>query len=410
MQFLNKQAVTTPIVDTVFAVSRLAKEAIQVHGRDAVTNATLGTLLDEDNQLVAFDSVFNNYNNMDNRKKASYASSIAGNDSFREHVWHWVTRGIDINLHHSVIATSGGTGALSTTMSHILDRGETIILPEIGWGPYTMMADDNGLSYETYTMFDGDHFNLASFKETCLRVLEKQNKLLIVMNDPCHNPTGYSMTKAEWQEVISFINTCSEKAPCVILNDVAYIDYGYHANETNKYMEAFHELSENAIVMIAFSLSKSLTSYGLRCGAAIIVGQNEKAVKEIETVFEKSARARWSNIANGAMENFVEVTTTRRAQFLQEKAKYVDLLKKRSEVFLSEAITCKLPCYPYKEGFFITIAVEDPKKLDAFHQALIDNLIFTIKVKKGIRVALCSLTIDNCYGLATKMKKILDTV
>ncbi|MFR4325779.1 MAG: hypothetical protein ACLT22_16995 [Coprobacillus cateniformis] len=36
--------------------------------------------------------------------------------------------------------------------------------------------------------------------------------------------------------------------------------------------------------------------------------------------------------------------------------------------------------------------------------------IYTIKVNKGIRVALCSLSVEKCQGLAFKMKDILDSL
>ena len=36
--------------------------------------------------------------------------------------------------------------------------------------------------------------------------------------------------------------------------------------------------------------------------------------------------------------------------------------------------------------------------------------IYTVKVNKGIRVAVCSLPVKKCYGLAKRMKQILDSV
>ena len=35
--------------------------------------------------------------------------------------------------------------------------------------------------------------------------------------------------------------------------------------------------------------------------------------------------------------------------------------------------------------------------------------IYTVKVNKGIRVAVCSLSSEKCRGLAKRMKEILDT-
>ena len=38
------------------------------------------------------------------------------------------------------------------------------------------------------------------------------------------------------------------------------------------------------------------------------------------------------------------------------------------------------------------------------------NNIFAVVVNKGIRVAICSLPVKQCKGLAPKMKEILDRV
>ena len=47
---------------------------------------------------------------------------------------------------------------------------------------------------------------------------------------------------------------------------------------------------------------------------------------------------------------------------------------------------------------------------DRYHEALMDNNIFTVKVNKGIRVAICSMNVEACKGLAKRMKDILDTI
>lgn len=139
------------------------------------------------------------------------------------------------------------------------------------------------------------------------------------------------------------------------------------------------------------------------------MAQAEAAVRDVEIVFEKAARATWSNIPNAAMENFTYVTTTNYDAYMKEKAMYVDLLKQRSEIFTSEADACGLVYYPYKEGFFVTVKIEDNDLRDTFHELLMKQHIYTVKVNKGIRVAVCSLSTEKCKGLAKRMKDILDT-
>lgn len=409
MRFVKEQVDLKPIVDTVFAIVKKAKETKQEIGEENVVDATIGSLYDEHGKIVAFDSVFSTLKQLPNEVMAAYAGSFTGNPNYREHVYDWVVGDRSV-LPHSVIATPGGTGAVSITVSETLDEGETLIIPEICWGSYSLMASMDNLKTKSYALFDGDHFNIASLKETCEEVMKTQNKLVIVINDPCHNPTGYSLSQQEWDEVIDYLNECGKKVPVVLLNDIAYIDYSYRGKAARDYIKTFDRISEHVFVVIAFSISKSMTSYGMRCGAAILMAQKEESVREVEIVFEKAARAIWSNVNNAAMENFVTVVTDNKAAYEAEKDEYVDLLKERSDIFTSEADACGLEYYPYKEGFFVTVKIEDNNVRNAYHEALMKEHIYTVMVNKGIRVAVCSLPVEKCKGLAARMKKILDEV
>lgn len=408
MTFTRKSADLTPIEDTVFAVVRMAKKDKEENGEDAVTDATIGSLCDESGKLVAYPSVFDHYNKIDSRTKAAYASSFSGNPDYREQVYQWVTQGISLNLAHSVIATPGGSGADSTALKTFLEQGQTVILPDIAWGSYKLMASENNLKSVTYEMFDGDHFNLNSVKETVKEVMKQQDKIVLVVNDPCHNPTGYSMTQSEWQQLIAFLNECSETVPCVLVDDIAYIDYSYDLSHSRDYMKNFESIGDNVMIAMAFSCSKTLTSYGLRCGAAVILAQKKEAVREAEIVLEKAARATWSNIPNAAMDNFVWVVTDNRETFLKEKQAYIDLMKQRSSLFLKEAKECGLEVYPYKEGFFVTLRVTDNARNRRIHQNFLDHHIYTVRVNKGIRVAVCSLSVQKIHGLAQRVKAIME--
>ena len=291
-----------------------------------------------------------------------------------------------------------------------LDAGETLLIPDVAWGSYTLMAHEYNINTLTYSMFEADHFNLDSVKEKVNQLIEKQDRIVMVINDPCHNPTGYSLTHKEWKELVSFINEVSKKVPFILIDDIAYIDYSNDLDHSRTYMETWNDLSENAMVVVAFSCSKTLTSYGLRCGAAIILNQSAEAVREVEIVFEKKARATWSNIPNAAMENFTWLVTHDKEKLLAEKQKYIDLMAERSSIFLKEAKACGLETYPYKEGFFVTLSMKDNDFRNRYHQALMDEHIYTVCVNHGIRVAVCSLPLKKVAGLAATMKRIQESI
>lgn len=406
MSFIRENADVTPIVDTVFTVVRQAAEAKQKFGEDAVVDATIGSLYDEDGKLVAMKTVFENYDRIDDRRKAKYAASFLGNDTFREAVRNWVLGESGCTLPASVAATPGGTGAVNLTIDLCLEAGQTLVIPNIGWGSYAIMANNAGIGVKRYEMFDGDSFNLNSFNSVCREVMEEQKKLVVVINDPCHNPTGYSMTHSEWQAVIRTLNELSEIGSVVLLNDIAYIDYSYNLVDVRSYMKYFNEISNNVLVVIAFSCSKLMTSYGLRCGAAVLMCKESEKLQVVEGSFEKAARSLWSNVNNSAMDNFYEVVTKHYDSFMKEKDLYINLLHERSAIVVTEAKACGLPLYPYKEGFFVTVKCDNALR-DTFHEALIQENIFTVKVNNGIRIAVCSLPVEKCKGLAQKMVNIM---
>lgn len=409
MTFVRKSADLTPIKDTVFAVAALAAKDKRENG-DLVTDATIGSLFDEDGSFVAFHSVFDHYDAIDHSVKGAYASSFRGNPAFCEDVYQWVAQGADLSLAHAVIATPGGSGAVSSGFMSFLEPGDTIIIPEIGWESYELMARQNNLKTRTYDLFLDDQFHLESVKQAVQAIQKEQERIVLVINDPCHNPTGYSMTYEEWSALVEFLNEISKTNPVVLINDIAYIDYSYNLKHSREYLNCFNGFSDQVLAVVAFSCSKALTSYGLRCGAAVILAQQEEAVAETASMFEKVARTTWSNIPNAAMQNFSWVVTDNRSAYLAEKQRYIDLLKQRSDLFLKEADACGLPLYPYKEGFFITIRIEDNDRVERIQKALMERHIYTVVVNKGIRIAVCSLPLRRTAGLAAAVKSVMDEI
>ncbi|MFV0380818.1 MAG: pyridoxal phosphate-dependent aminotransferase [Breznakia sp.] len=408
--FIKKGLNTNPIKDTVFKIVAKAKAAKSSYGEEHVIDATIGSLCGEDGKLIAFASVFQPYNAMDNIKKAKYAESFDGNASYRKQVYHWVVQDIQLDLHHEVIATPGGTGAISMTLQTLVNQDDSILFPELAWESYRLMAEMFQLQSETYKLFQGTAFHLKNFQKQCQNIMEKEHKLTLIINDPCHNPSGYSLSEKEWEEVIKIVNACAKYGPVTVLNDIAYIDYAYDFQKSRRYMKHFNNINDNVLLVVAFSCSKTMTSYGLRCGAALILGKQKQDVQALKSVMEKSARATWSNISNSAMENFTYVTTDGLQAYKKEKTAALQLLKRRSDIFINEAKQVGLMHYPYKEGFFVTLQMDSDQIRDIYHEALMKQHIYTVVVHKGIRIALCSLSIKKCEGLATKLKNIYDKI
>lgn len=76
MNFVKDSVNQQPIVDTVFTIVAKAKEAKEKYGADQVVDATIGSLYNEEGQLVALDSVFNSLKNLDNKVLANMQQAL----------------------------------------------------------------------------------------------------------------------------------------------------------------------------------------------------------------------------------------------------------------------------------------------------------------------------------------------
>ena len=62
-------------------------------------------------------------------------------------------------------------------------------------------------------------------------------------------------------------------------------------------MPLVEELPDNVLPVIAHSLSKSYTLYGMRCGALVCMAKTKEIADEFKSVCEFSSRGSWSNCA-----------------------------------------------------------------------------------------------------------------
>lgn len=402
------------LIDKVFSTAKKAKEAMVTFGEENVVNATIGSLYDENGKLVVLNTAMEVFRELPAEELAGYASSFTGAPEYNECVKISLF-GRDyknfFNGHHlEVIATPGGTGAISNSIKNYLNYGDTILLPKWLWSPYILMAKEKNGSCDFYTLFNKENkFDLKDFEMRVEKLANKQDNVVIIINDPCQNPTGYRLSIEEWKEVRKILISASKLANIILILDVAYVDFDDRNNEEKKeYFEIFKNLPENILTIFTFSLSKSLTCYGMRVGAQVALSTSKKVIEEFYNANSFSCRSTWSNISRGGMKMFSNIILDEKksAQLEKEREFYRNLIKERADIFLTEAKECNLEVLPYVSGFFLTIPTGEytPK----VEELLEKNHIYTVVLDEGIRIAVCSVTKKKISGLAKRIKSIID--
>ena len=397
-----------PREDKIFGISSRAKAAIAEKGKDNVISGTIGALLDDDGKLVVLQSVDEVFRSLKPVDYAEYAP-IGGTQPFREAVKKAAFGNNVPEGYIEAVATPGGTGSIRNVISNYSEPGDKVLTSDWHWAPYGTISGEIGRSIATFELFTEDGtFNADSFRAASAALLAEQNSLVIILNTPAHNPTGYSLTDEDWDKVIDIL---TEEAKCgkaiALLVDSAYIDFAGDENKYRSFMPGLARLPENVISIVAYSLSKTFTLYGARCGAMICVAKTPEIAEEFKRVAEYSSRGSWSNSAKIAQVILSRIYGDPELldKVNQERKIYRDMLAARGRAFSEAAVECGLKIVPYDAGFFVSVPCDDP---DGISRKLEERDVFLVPLAKGIRVSVASLPEETCRKLPAIIKEVMD--
>ncbi|WP_366922028.1 aminotransferase class I/II-fold pyridoxal phosphate-dependent enzyme [Metallumcola ferriviriculae] len=404
----SRQSRGKKLVDPVFSILAKAKEAAAEYGEEKVVNATIGSIQDDDGHLATLDKVTELVRSFAPERIMSYAP-IKGIAGFEEAALNFTFGSSRPEGHLAAIATPGGTGAIRQVIYNYADDNSNVLIPDWHWGPYKVIAKEFGRKIDMYSIFTEDFkFNLVEFKKKVTANLKQQDNLVIIFNTPAHNPTGFTISTAEWEGILTILREAAEdKSKNIItLLDIAYIDYAGEFEEVRKFFTLFGGLPENILVTVASSMSKSFLAYGMRCGALIGLSSSKEVVDEFVDVSAYSSRANWSNVNHLPQELLVELYNNESmlADVYSEREGFRKLVEQRGQLFLTEARESGLEICPYYAGFFIAIPCDNP---EAVVERLQQEKIFAVPLNKGIRLAVCSIPTAQMPGLAAKIKESL---
>ncbi len=399
-----------PKEDKIFGISNRAKKMIAEQGADKVTNATIGSLLDDEGKLIVLSSVDKVFRELAPQDYADYAP-IGGIPSFREAVKKAAFGSYQPKDFTEAVATPGGTGTLRNVIANYSEPGDKIITSDWHWSPYNTIAGEIGRSVATFELFTADRkFNSASFRDTVSGILADQNSLVIILNTPAHNPTGYSLTSDDWDEVIKILSDAAETGKAIALTvDAAYIDFAGDEEEYRSFLPKLEELPENVLPIIAYSLSKTYTLYGMRCGAMICMAKTKDIAEEFRRVCEFSSRGSWSNSARVGQVILSKIYSDENLlkKVGEERAYYRNMLLARGRAFEEEAQKAGLEIVPFDAGFFVSIPCDDP---DAVSAELEKQGLFIVPLAKGLRVSVASISEEKCRKIPAAVKAVMDNM
>jgi aromatic-amino-acid transaminase len=380
-----------PSDDPIFALNREATQ--RKEKGEAIVNATVGALLDEEGKLAVLPTSARVVHDVPSAEWAAYAP-IAGMPSFLQAVIDDLL-GKEPALRNSAVAaaTPGGTGALRHAIANFLEPGQALLTTSFYWGPYQTLADEADRRVETFDMFTPGEasrrvIDLDALDRALTRQIAAQGRVLLFVNDPCHNPTGYSMHRDEWKNLAQCVEKHAARAPVTLLVDCAYMAYG--EGDPRAFLAELVPLVGKAVVLFAWSASKAFTHYGLRVGALVACVGDEKERKSTEAALSYSCRGTWSNCTRGGQVAIARLLADKelRAACDGERAKLQAMLRARVEAFNRLARPKGLSYPRYDGGFFVTVFHDRAREKAV---AMKERGVFVVPQEGALRVALCSV-------------------
>lgn len=384
--------------DVIFTMLRRAQERAAAIGAENVINGTIGALLEKGN-LVTFKAVDDLIPELDIKRVSAYAPQ-QGFPEYIDAVKFLCFRDWMPKKEVAGVAVAGGMGGIRQAIINYTEIDDEIITADWHWGPYDGIITDNYRKVRTFPFFNENGFNPEGLKEVIEEVGKKQETVFLLFNSPANNPTGYSLTMEEWDGLIKYLNSLDRKI--IFFLDSAYLDFADMENK--KLFPKLDALGDHVLTIIDYSLSKSFAKYGMRTAALLAVHNDGKVLKEFVDIIAISNRACYGSVNSMgqllAMElvNNTEVLPEYFQQFQDWKLR----LKGRAETFMKHIDQAMVA--PYKDGFFASILSENPV---ADVEKLAQENIFLVPLKKGIRVALCSIDDEKLERLAKTINKVI---
>jgi aromatic-amino-acid transaminase len=390
-----------PEDDPIFALNREAS-ARRAKG-EKIINATVGSLLEDDGKLAVLPSVVEALHQVPPASGAAYAP-ILGHPDFLRAATEDLLGGTPLASRAVAVATSGGLGAIRHAVSLFTEHRQAVVTSSFFWGPYTAVCDEHERDLRCFTMFDErGALNVAALEKT-MKEVEPQGRLLVILNDPCHNPSGYSMSEEDWTAAVEVLQRAARRVPLAVLCDVAYLAYARDLR--HHFLRHLEPLTEEAIVAFAWSASKAFTQYGLRVGALIACTTDTSVHAPLRRAFLYSSRGTWSNVNSGGQHAITRCLTdpALRARVDTERERIRKLLHARVDAFNATARGTALKFPRYEGGFFICVFTD---QAELMADRLKEHGIYVVPQKGALRIALCSVAEADIPRLVTTIDSIV---
>ena len=184
----------------------------------------------------------------------------------------------------------GGTGALKVGADFLkkLYPQSKVLISDPSWENHRALFTNAGFTVENYAYYDATT-RTVNFPAMLAALNAAAPNTIVVLHACCHNPTGYDISTADWDQVVAAVKAQN----LVAFLDMAYQGFGYGITEDGAVIGKFVAAELNFFVSTSFS--KSFSLYGERVGALSVACTSKEEADRVMSQLKIAIRTNYSN-------------------------------------------------------------------------------------------------------------------
>ncbi len=211
----------------------------------------------------------------------------------------------------------GGTGGLKIGADFLkkLSPNAKVMISDPSWENHRALFTAAGFVVESYPYYDAATRRI-NFDGMLAALNAAPEGTIVVLHACCHNPTGYDITAAQWDQVVATVKA-RKLTPFL---DMAYQGFGHGIKEDGAVIGKF--VAAGLEFFVATSFSKSFSLYGERVGALSVLCASKDDADRVMSQLKIVIRTNYSNpqIHGATVVATVLNTPELRAQWEEELA------------------------------------------------------------------------------------------
>ncbi len=311
------------------------------------------------------------------------------------------------------VAVAGLASAIYTSLQ-VLARHADVFVPEPCWPHYPVMIEDLEGSYHGFPLFNPEQsFNVEALA-TGLQRVPDGGRVAIILNTPCHNPTGYSLTAEDLRRLKELVwrHADAGKTLCLVI-DTAYVDYYWlqpHSIQQDIVMPLL-PLHERVTLAIGWTISKTFLAYGQRLGTLLMIASTPQRASDLEQRMNRATMAAYSQCSTvpQLVIERLHADPQKLRQIQAEREPVRAMLARRNAAFESGLMQTGLTSPPGDGGYFRTVELPvGAKALDVVRRLAEKHVAMVAASDRQLRVAICSVPEAKMLTMCQRIREVVE--